>query len=64
MHIFEKKVKFISYELVKAIMAKQGRKIAQIKVVREMAGMDLKDSKEFIDGLWENYIEERGEIGE
>ena len=55
MHIFEKKMKFISYELVKALMAHQGNKIPQIKVVREMTDMDLRDAKEFVDGLWEDF---------
>ena len=56
MHIFEKKMKFMSYELVKALMTHQGNKIAQIKEVRNLTGLYLKEAKDFVDDLWEYYI--------
>ena len=55
-HIFEQRViTTISVELVKKLMEHQGCKIAQIKALRGMTDMDLRESKFFIDDLWENY---------
>ena len=55
-HIFKQRiVTSLSVELVKKLMEHQGHKIAQIKALRGMTDMDLRESKFFIDDLWENY---------
>lgn len=44
---------------------RQGRKLEAIKIYKDNTGMGLKDSKDFIDSIWEQYyIQSKSSIDE
>jgi len=53
MHIIEvsSKTRYLSFEAVKFILANVGNKIAQIKAIRGLTNMGLREAKELVDEL-------------